>query len=364
MARPAVRPWVSPLVLAAAGLWTYQNSFEVPFLFDDHRQIVHHAAIRSLAGSLAQTTRPLIDFSLALNYAFGGLRVFGYHALNLAIHVAAGLALLGCLRRTLRLALWPLPLVFDYLWPVARLRDLPGPWLGAGSLLGLTVWAWRRHPPLGFLGVWWFLLLAPTSSIVPVADLAAEHRTYLPLAGVITLAVFGTHALLRRVLAQRRGLRRVAACTAAAGAALALGLLTIARHRAYQSERALWSDVLAKRPGHFRALSSLGDVAWREGKLEESIRYFSEAGRLLPENPEAHDNLGLALFRADRVPEAMAQYLEALRLEPDSATVPNHLGLALTRAGQPEAGARYLAAAVRLNPRLAEAGSGPEIVAR
>ena len=46
--------------------------------------------------------RPIVNLSFALNYALGGTRVWGYHAVNLAIHAAAGCALFGVVRRTLR----------------------------------------------------------------------------------------------------------------------------------------------------------------------------------------------------------------------------------------------------------------------
>jgi len=47
------------------------------------------------------TGRQLINLSLAVNYAVGGTRVWGYHALNLAVHILAGLTLFGIVRRTL-----------------------------------------------------------------------------------------------------------------------------------------------------------------------------------------------------------------------------------------------------------------------
>ena len=47
-------------------------------------------------------------------------------------------------------------------------------------------------PRLGFLGVWFFLTLAPTSSILPIAtEVGAERRMYLPLMALVALAVVG-----------------------------------------------------------------------------------------------------------------------------------------------------------------------------
>ena len=45
--------------------------------------------------------RPILSLSLALNYALGGYKVFGYHVFNLAVHILAALALYSIVRRTL-----------------------------------------------------------------------------------------------------------------------------------------------------------------------------------------------------------------------------------------------------------------------
>ena len=94
-------------LLAAAALAAYSRTFSVPLLYDDLLSITDNPSIRHLGTSLfppAATTaggRPVLNLSLALNYAVGGTDVWGYHALNLAIHVLAGLALFGIVRRTL-----------------------------------------------------------------------------------------------------------------------------------------------------------------------------------------------------------------------------------------------------------------------
>ena len=52
-----------------------------------------------------------------------------------------------------------------------------------GGLAAATGYALIRWPKWGFLGAWFFLILAPTSSVLPILDLAFEHRMYLPLGG-------------------------------------------------------------------------------------------------------------------------------------------------------------------------------------
>lgn len=119
------RPWLSPagwpagllaaLVIIVAGFAAYRGSFAAPFVFDDLSAVRDNASIRQLwplSGPLAlepQTGgsgadgRPLVNLSLAINYAIGGLDVGGYRLFNLAAHLCAALALLALVRRTLRL---------------------------------------------------------------------------------------------------------------------------------------------------------------------------------------------------------------------------------------------------------------------
>ena len=108
------RRWMLALgcALFAGGIFAaYHNTFHVPFLLDDFDAIGKNRTIRSFATAFFPPTnsgatvsgRPLLNFSLAINYHLGGTAVFGYHLGNILIHVLAGLTLFGVIRRTLKL---------------------------------------------------------------------------------------------------------------------------------------------------------------------------------------------------------------------------------------------------------------------
>ena len=70
----------------------------------------------------------------------------------------------GVILHYLRLALWPSPLVIDYYgWPIVR--GITAAALVVAGLLSATLWALYRRRAVAFLGAWFFLILAPTSSI-------------------------------------------------------------------------------------------------------------------------------------------------------------------------------------------------------
>ena len=100
---------------------------------------------------------------------------------------------MGVIVHYLRLSLVPAPLVLDYDgWPMARSVLEVAPYAALLTLLlGATVIAIVRRQNWGFLGGWFFAVLAPSSSVLPLAtEVAAERRMYLPLAAVVVAACF------------------------------------------------------------------------------------------------------------------------------------------------------------------------------
>ena len=102
-----------PLVLFVVSCIVYANSLDGEFIYDDIHSISTNPDLRSLwppdwmlpTDDVHETvnSRPVASFTLALNYAIGGLEVPGYRLFNLAVHMLCGLALYGVVRRTLHL---------------------------------------------------------------------------------------------------------------------------------------------------------------------------------------------------------------------------------------------------------------------
>ncbi len=90
--------------LVAAALGVYANTFTVPFVFHDRAAIESNLRIRELWPAPFSAAQPVLEWTYALNYALGGLSVFGYHLANLALHIACGLLLYDIVRRSLLLS--------------------------------------------------------------------------------------------------------------------------------------------------------------------------------------------------------------------------------------------------------------------
>jgi tetratricopeptide (TPR) repeat protein len=251
----------------------------------------------------------------------------------------------------LKLAIWPHPLVFDYgtnTIVVQHAAEIaPYALLLAVLLAGTAIALWR-WPVVGFAGVWLFLILAPTSSVVPIAlSPMAEHRMYLPLASVVAVVVLGLHRWMGR-----RSLILFAAV------AMGLGCLTVQRNKDYSTIVSIWSDTITKRPGNERAHLNLGIAFSRTpGRMPDAIAEYQAALVIKPDFAEAHCNLGDALSQIPgRLLDAVPEYEAALRIKPDYLEAHLHLGVALAKIpGRLRDAITQYEEALRINPKFAEA---------
>ncbi|HUR59104.1 MAG TPA: tetratricopeptide repeat protein [Opitutaceae bacterium] len=249
----------------------------------------------------------------------------------------------------LALCFWPSPLVFDYGFDVLKVplaHVIPCVLALAAALAAIAVAA-RRSPRLAFVMAAFFLVLAPTSSMVPVAlQPMAESRLYVPLAGAVAVGVCGAYAL-----GGRRAL--VATWAVAAGAAV----LTVRRNADYRSEHSIWNDTVAKVPFSARAQNSLAYVvAQIPGRSADAIAGYEKAARLRPDYGEAHYNLATELAKDPaRTDEAIQSFERSIAVQPHYAKAHNGLANLLVRVGRVEDGVRHYERALQLRPDYAEA---------
>lgn len=288
-----------------------------------------------------------------LGFLMAGSRLFSARAVGFRPEVSAftyALTETEVIVGYAKLAVWPSPLVFDYGAEILlhRLSQAAPYVLCLVVAVAGTAGLWRRSKALGFVAASFFILLAPTSSFVPVVfQPMAESRMYLPLAALVVLA-----ALAAWAAAGRAGL--VALTVWAAG----LGVLSHRRNGDYRTALGICADTIAKRPANSREQYNLGVMLARiPGRRAEAIAHYEEALRLRPNLPDALNNLGTELARIPgRQDEAVADYERALSLEPDRPESHYGLGdvLALLPGRRAEA-IEHLERAVQLAPLFVEA---------
>jgi tetratricopeptide (TPR) repeat protein len=220
--------------------------------------------------------------------------------------------------RYLRQAVWPDALVLDYGLP--RPLSLGTVWVSAvliTTLFAASIVALFRWPRVGFLCVVFFILLAPTSSFIPITtEVGAERRMYLALAALTILVVAGGAWVIDRVrprLPRRVGDVLPAAAVAAAVAWVGtLGVLTTHRNAEFAMPVTLWRGSVERWPqGRARILyaEALGDA----GDHASAIHQLQLAVRDLP---KARSTLGRELAAAGRHDEAARELSAFIAAEP------------------------------------------------
>ncbi len=266
----------------------------------------------------------------------------------------------GAIVHYLRLCVWPHPLLFDYGMATAQGVSAIVPYAVVVGLLGLaTVVALWRWPKVGFLGAWFFAILAPTSSVIPVAtQVVAEHRMYLPSLAVVTGLAAGGWVLGRWLV--HRGNLALPTSLVIAGLAImfvsvTFGILTFHRNMDYQSELSLWEDTVAKAPRNARAENNLGHALHKCGRFDQAIAHYHKSLELKPDGALAHYNLGLVLVKRGEIDEAITQFGMTLQIAPDCAEAHYNLGLALAARGQLDEAMSHYQKALAIKPDYAEA---------
>ncbi|MEO8597360.1 MAG: hypothetical protein ABI759_28840 [Candidatus Solibacter sp.] len=206
----------------------------------------------------------------------------------------------------------------------------------------LTVYLLRRRNPVW--ATWWIaglILLLPSSSIFPAADLAADRRMYLPLfAFAILLASALTHA---KPLENARWMLPAIA--------VVLVALSISRTMVWMNEVSLWTEAVAASPARIRPKLQLA----RALPAAKGLELLSKARLQAPNDPAIAAETGKILLHEGQAEGALAEFGRALALEPMDARNINNRGVALQALGQTEAARADFERALRVDPMLQEA---------
>jgi protein O-mannosyl-transferase len=180
------------------------------------------------------------------------------------------------------LSFWPEKLCLDYLdWPIRKSPFEVLPQAVVLLLMALaTVWGLVRAKPWGFLLAVFFVILAPTSSFIPVQDPAFEHRMYLPLISVVGLVVFGLELLARRFATPTYPIAMKAAfALLVVGVLVPLTLRTVVRNEDYASDGLISRNGLESRPDNSRNRMVYAGYLFRNGLTKQALQEMELAAQ-------------------------------------------------------------------------------------
>jgi tetratricopeptide (TPR) repeat protein len=203
---------------------------------------------------------------------------------------------------------------------------------------------------VGFGVLWFFLLLSPTSTLLPVRDPLVEHRSYLALLGpALAVAALGAEALRRWAPGRAR-----LALAATAALWLALAGATAARNRVWRTRLELWSDAAAKAPRSSRAHANLGLALASGYRMEDAVaelkRALALSGDGLVHPPQILRDLGTGLIQLSRYRDAAVALERARQLAPADGVTLAKLAIAHVGMGQNGRAVELARAAVAATP--------------
>lgn len=211
----------------------------------------------------------------------------------------------------------------------------------------------KRSEPYGLLisfGVFWFFVaVSVESSVIPIKDVAFEHRVYLPGIGLITAASAFIFFVFEAAL-KDRAVWVWAIILMATGAN---GVSTYKRNVVWTDGLVFWQDVVNKSPGRAGGHNNLGIEYADRGKTDLAAKEFEETLRLAPYFEDAFYNLGVIYGRKGRDADAMEMYRQAIRLKPDKAADAHlNLGILYKKAGKKREASVEFGAALQLDPGM------------
>ncbi len=261
----------------------------------------------------------------------------------------------GVILHYLRLSLWPDRLCLLYGRPQTPTELLLWVQCGAmGVLLIVTAWLLARKSAVGFLGAWFFVALAPTSSLIPLLHPVFEHRMYLPLMAEVALIVCAAYLVFNKCGGVgRSGAWLRTGVVVLAG--FALGATTMRRNMDYGTEVSIWLDTARKAPANPDAQYGLGLALATAGQIDGAGAALSETLRLKPDFAQAQYDWGLTLMKAGRETEALTHFTAALEIDPRFAEAADGIGVVLYHQGKLEEAIQHFFEATRLNTDDAEA---------
>ncbi len=336
-ASPRPMAWRMLVLLALCGGMASKEDFVVApvllLLFERAFLLPHWSALRARIGwyaAMAATWSVLIVcMALGPHNA-----TVGYDTVPPVTARQWSMTQAGVVLHYLRLAVWPQPLRGAYDWPIVQsFGDAALPGLLVCGLLAAVVVAWRRRPWWAWLGALFFLLLAPTSTVLPiVTEIVAERRAYLPMLAVLVPLVVVLQRLLARAWPRSSSWLTI---VVAAAVTVPLGLATRERVAIYGDERTFWADAFAKRDpasrSHLAAtlLASHGIELSKQGRMAESFRCFDQV--LECEQPSVLHRLtaSLSLTQRGRYADAIVLLRQLVQEEPGNGRLWGSLGLAL-----------------------------------
>lgn len=245
----------------------------------------------------------------------------------------------------IRLFLFPVGQNVDYDVAISRTILDHGAVFGLVAILiaAAAAFYFRRRYPLAAYGFFAFvILMAPTSSFMPIKDPLVERRLYLSMIGLLFIIV----DFLDRLKVRRKSL----AWSLAAVLAIA-AVLTYQRSYVFTGPVALWEDAVAGSPRKARPQFQLAVAYFQTGRCDKAVERYPTAQQLAPKDETLLIDWALAYDCLHQPDEALEKLKQAAALK-RTAHVYSQMGMIYGKQGKRAEALQALDAAQKLDPNF------------
>jgi tetratricopeptide (TPR) repeat protein len=190
-----------------------------------------------------------------------------------------------------------------------------------------------------FFILWFFVILFPTSSFIPIKDVIFEHRVYMPSIGVFILISILLLHVVDRIKDRRKGVEWVVVIAVAVVIAVLSGA-TYARNKVWKDNVSLWEDVVAKSPNRPRAFYNLGN-AYRDIDLLRAVQSWEKTVEIAPNYSPALNQLGNFHHMSGSLIKARDYYQRSVQAYHKNAEAHYNLAFTLEKLHESEEAYRH-----------------------
>ncbi|MBD3231062.1 tetratricopeptide repeat protein [Candidatus Dependentiae bacterium] len=261
--------------------------------------------------------------------------------------------------------LWPFNISVEYDWKLSESFfsfDSFFPFIILITIIALCIYAVvkKKYSYISFGFFWFFISIAPRSSIIPSPELICDYKTYLASIGwLFVLSV----ALIHLIKFAFEKIHQIPSFMHGYFTQLILitvllsgfGIGTTNRNIIWSSAAAFWKDIVNKAPTKARGHNNLGVALSEEGKTDEAIIHYKKAIQLDRNYADPLSNLAVAYSMKGEIDNAIAALKGAIHIFPTYAEAYNNLGTLLLKKQNYEDAEKMLNAALEIRPYYGKA---------
>ncbi|MFZ5524105.1 MAG: tetratricopeptide repeat protein [Pseudomonadota bacterium] len=139
-------------------------------------------------------------------------------------------------------------------------------------------------------------------------------------------------------------------------------LVKLFEHERFAEMEASAGNLTTRFPNHGFSWQAMGVAILQQGRHSAALLPLQKAAKLLPNDPQTHNNLANTYIKLDQLPEAEASYRRALQLSPAFTEAHFNLGNTLVKLGRPAEAEQSYRQALALKPDFVEALNGLALV--